>query len=60
MWITWGTGTAHLLPRLIAGRECCPLFLSECRAGPHRRYVKPGLAAVHQAVQTLSSPRHRR
>ena len=129
MWITWGTGTAHLLPRLIAGRERGPLFLSEHRPGPHRRattdprdicpetrrarlgydrarvllahysgglrlhqlrhsaathlgeanvsanvimaktghktlrsvqrYVKPGLAAVHQATETLSSQRRR-
>ena len=127
MWITWGTDTAHLLPRLIAGRECGPLFLSGHRPGPHslvttdsrdicpetsrvrlgydrarvllahyadglrlhqlrhssathlgeanvsasvimaktghkslrsvQRYVKPGLAAVHAATETLSSPR---
>ncbi|MGB6162493.1 MAG: site-specific integrase [Pseudonocardiaceae bacterium] len=37
MWITWGTDTAHLLPRLIAGRERGPLFLSNHRPGPHRR-----------------------
>jgi integrase len=81
MWITWGTDTAHLLPRLIAGRDRGPLFLSEYRPGPHRlattdprdicaetghkslrsvqRYVKPGLAAVHAATETLSSPRRR-
>ncbi|WP_410596147.1 tyrosine-type recombinase/integrase [Amycolatopsis sp. lyj-23] len=129
MWITWGTDTAHLLPRLIAGRTRGPLFLSQHRPGPHRsattdlrdicpetgrarlgcdcarillghycdglrlhqlrhssathlgdantsanvimaktghrslrsvqRYVKPGLAAVHQATETLSSPRRR-
>ncbi|MEX5637096.1 tyrosine-type recombinase/integrase [Parafrankia sp. FMc2] len=129
MWITWGTGTAHLLPRLIAGRTRGPLFLSAHRPGPHRRattdprdlcpdtgrarlgydrarillgqhgdglrlhqlrhsaathlgdantsanvimaktghrslrsvqrYVKPGLAAVHQATEALSSPRRR-
>ena len=34
MWITWGTDTAHLLPRLIAGRERGPLFLSN--TGPAR------------------------
>jgi integrase len=129
MWITWGTDTAHLLPRLIAGRESGPLFLSDHRPGPHRRattdprdicpetdrarlgydrarvllahygdglrlhqlrhssathlgeanvsanvimaktghkslrsvqrYVNPGLAAVHDATETLSSPRRR-
>ena len=37
MWITWGTDTAHLLPRLIAGRERGPLFLSNHRPGPYRR-----------------------
>jgi integrase len=129
MWITWGTDTAHLLPRLIAGRTSGPLFLSAHRPGPHRRattdpddicpepgrvrpgydrartllahcadglrlhqlrhssathlgeanvsanvimtktghkslrsvqrYVKPGLAAVHQATEVLSGPRRR-
>jgi integrase len=129
MWITWGTDTARLLPRLIAGRERGPLFLSQYQPGPHRkattdprdicpetgrarlgydrarillarygdglrlhqlrhssathlgeanvsanvimaktghkslrsvaRYVRPGLAAVHQATETLSSPRRR-
>ncbi|WP_328393769.1 tyrosine-type recombinase/integrase [Nocardia sp. NBC_00416] len=129
MWITWGTDTAHLLPRLIAGRERGPLFLSARPPGPHRnattdsrdicpdtgrirlgydrarvllahygdglrlhqlrhssathlgeanvsanvimvktghkslrsvqRYVKPGLAAVHQATEALSAPRRR-
>jgi len=37
MWITWGSDTAHLLPRLIAGRDAGPLFLSDHRPGPHRR-----------------------
>ena len=37
MWITWGTDTAHLLPRLIAGRQAGPLFLSEYRSGPARK-----------------------
>jgi site-specific recombinase XerD len=129
MWITWGTDTAHLLPRLITGRTSGPLFLSEYRPGPHRRattdprdicpetgrarlgydrarillahygdglrlhqlrhssathlgeagvsanvimtktghkslrslqrYVHPGLAAVHEATEALSSPRRR-
>jgi integrase len=128
-WITWGTDTAHLLPRLIAGRQRGPLFLSAHRPGPRRRatfapkdicpetgrarlgydrarillgqytdglelhqlrhsaathlgdantsanvimtktghkslrsvqrYVRPGLAAVHAATETLSSPRRR-
>ncbi|WP_232295502.1 site-specific integrase [Parafrankia sp. EUN1f] len=41
MWITWGTGTAHLLPRLIAGRERGSLLLSASRPGPHRRATPP-------------------
>uniref|UniRef100_UPI003F497EDE tyrosine-type recombinase/integrase n=1 Tax=Actinokineospora sp. CA-119265 TaxID=3239890 RepID=UPI003F497EDE len=36
IWITWGTDTAHLLPRLIAGRAAGPLFLSDRLPGPHR------------------------
>jgi integrase len=36
-WIHWGSGTAHLLPRLIRGRETGPVFLSERRPGPTRR-----------------------
>ncbi len=31
------TGTAHLLPRLIRGRQAGPVFLSERRPGPARR-----------------------
>jgi integrase len=36
-WICWGSGTAHLLPRLIHGRQAGPVFLSERRPGPARR-----------------------
>jgi hypothetical protein len=36
-WIHWGSGTAHLLPRLIRGREAGPVFLSERRPGAARR-----------------------
>ena len=36
-WICWGSGTAHLLPRLIRGRHAGPVFLSERRPGPARR-----------------------
>ena len=32
-WICWGSGTAHLLPRLIRGRRAGPVFLSERRPG---------------------------
>ena len=31
------SGTARLLPRLIAGRERGPLFLSRYQPGPHRK-----------------------
>jgi hypothetical protein len=33
-WICWGSGTAHLLPRLIRGRQAGPAFLSERRPAP--------------------------
>jgi integrase len=36
-WIHWGSGTAHLLPRLLRGRDAGPVFVSERRPGPTRR-----------------------
>lgn len=36
-WIYWGSGTAHLLPRLIRGRARGPVFLSHRRPVPARR-----------------------
>ena len=36
-WICWGSGTAHLLPRLIRCRQGGPVFLSERRPGPASR-----------------------
>ena len=36
-WIHWGSGTAHLLPRLLRGREAGPVFVSVRRPGPTRR-----------------------
>jgi len=36
-WICWGSGTAHLLPRLIRGRQAGPVFGSERRPGPASR-----------------------
>ena len=35
--ICWGSGTAHLLPRLTRGRQAGPVFLSERRPGPASR-----------------------
>ncbi|WSC89607.1 sigma-70 family RNA polymerase sigma factor [Streptosporangium sp. NBC_01756] len=35
-WIHWRSGTAELIPRLIAGRRRGPLFLSDRRPGPGR------------------------
>lgn len=35
--VYWGTGTAHLLPRLIRGRNSGPVFLTDRRPGPGRR-----------------------
>ena len=36
-WIYWSSGTAHLLPRLIRGRDRGPVFLSHRRPSPARR-----------------------
>ena len=36
-WICRGSGTAHLLPRLIRGRQAGPVFGSGRRPGPARR-----------------------
>ena len=36
IWIHWQSGTARLLPRLIAGRAKGPLFLAERRPAPAR------------------------
>jgi integrase len=36
-WIYWSSGTAHLLPRLLRGRDSGPVFLSERRPAPTRR-----------------------
>ena len=41
-WICWGSGTAHLLPRLIRGRQAGPVFLSERRPGPGSATTAPG------------------
>ncbi|MFI5864139.1 sigma-70 family RNA polymerase sigma factor [Streptomyces sp. NPDC051546] len=35
-WVSWRSGTARLLPPLLAGRTRGPLFLSERRPGPAR------------------------
>lgn len=35
-WVQWQTGTARLLPRLIAGRTSGPLFLASRRPAPAR------------------------
>ncbi|MFF0444836.1 DUF6596 domain-containing protein [Streptomyces sp. NPDC004609] len=36
-WVSWRSGTARLLPPLLAGRTRGPLFLTERRPGPARR-----------------------
>jgi integrase len=36
-WVYWASGTAHLLPRLIRGRQHGPVFLSHRQPGPARR-----------------------
>jgi hypothetical protein len=35
-WVTWRSGTARLLPELVAGRRRGPLFLADRRPGPSR------------------------
>ncbi|WP_440103729.1 sigma-70 family RNA polymerase sigma factor [Streptosporangium sp. H16] len=35
-WVHWRSGTAEILPRLVAGRRRGPLFLSDRRPGPGR------------------------
>ncbi len=35
--MSWTSGTAHLLPRLIRGRSRGPVFVSQRRPGPARR-----------------------
>lgn len=35
-WVNWRSGTAPLLPRLLAGRTRGPVFLSDRRPGPAR------------------------
>ncbi|BCJ27707.1 sigma-70 family RNA polymerase sigma factor [Actinocatenispora sera] len=36
-WLTWGTGSAAVLPELVAGRRRGPLFRSDRRPAPARR-----------------------
>ncbi|WP_069752758.1 hypothetical protein [Streptomyces sp. EN16] len=36
-WVTWRSGTARLLPMLIADRTRVPLFLTDRQPGPGRR-----------------------
>src|SRR5260370_32811837 len=36
-YVYWASGTAWLLPRLLAGRDSGPVFLSHRRPGPARR-----------------------
>jgi site-specific recombinase XerD len=40
-WITWGRGTALLLPRYLRSRTRGPLFLSDRKPGPARRATAP-------------------
>jgi site-specific recombinase XerD len=40
-WLTWGRGTAMLLPRYLRGRDRGPLFLSDRKPGPARRAAAP-------------------
>ncbi|MGW6704419.1 sigma-70 family RNA polymerase sigma factor [Streptomyces sp. NPDC054956] len=42
-WLTWRSGTARLLPQLLAGRTRGPVFLSDRRPGPARTPAEPDL-----------------
>src|SRR6185437_1206818 len=54
-WICRGSGTAHLLPRLIRGRQAGPVFLSERRPAPPA--ARPGPVPGHRAGQARLRPR---
>ncbi|GAA2878070.1 hypothetical protein GCM10010517_39970 [Streptosporangium fragile] len=42
-WVNWRSGTARLLPRLVAGRTRGPLFLADRRPAPARRPARADL-----------------
>jgi RNA polymerase sigma factor (sigma-70 family) len=42
-WVSWRSGTARLLPTLVAGRCRGPVFLADRRPGPARRPAPPDL-----------------
>lgn len=45
-WILWQSGTARLLPRLLAGRTRGPVFLTDRRPGPARTPAAADLCPV--------------
>jgi integrase len=45
-WILWQSGTARLLPRLLAGRTSGPVFLTDRRPGPARTPAAADLCPV--------------
>ncbi|WP_327591096.1 site-specific integrase [Nonomuraea sp. NBC_00507] len=45
-WILWQSGTARLLPRLLAGRTRGPVFLTDRRPGPARTPAGADLCPV--------------
>jgi integrase len=54
-WICWGSGTAHLLPRLTRGRQAGPVFGSERR--PARRPAAKDLCpATGRAGSAMTAP----
>ncbi|MGY0231915.1 site-specific integrase [Longispora urticae] len=55
-WVTWRSGTARLLPELLAGRTRGPLFLADRRPGPAR--TPPAADVCPETGRTrLSYPR---
>jgi integrase len=45
-WVHWQSGTARLLPRLIAGRTAGPLFLADRRPAPARTPAAADLCPI--------------
>jgi len=52
-WITWGRGTAMLLPRYLRGRQAGPLFCSERRPGQAR--AQPTLWLIEGLIAYLDA-----
>ena len=59
-WVFWQTGSAQLLPRLLAGRTAGPVFLADRRPWPwppSTKTAQPGGPGCPTAEPPTSSPR---